>query len=176
MQGHLTAASKAGTRLLGYARDELVGIHVADIMPSESLAHRRQMRVTKEADTAWTIYEVEAIPKDNPRVPLEVSSRLIYRDGRPIGIQAIGRDITERKQAEEALKQARDELRCAWHNVHGSARIKEQLHLQIAKRRQAEDIHRELFENASDLVYTVDMQGHLTSLNKAWRTDFRLCT
>src|SRR5215510_12819912 len=27
MHGHLTSANKAGTRLLGYARDELVGIH-----------------------------------------------------------------------------------------------------------------------------------------------------
>ena len=168
MQGHLTSANKAGTRLLGYARDELVGIHLADIMPSEALAHSRQKRVTQEAGTAWMTYEVEAIPKDNPRVPLEVSTRLIYRDGKPIGIQGIGRDITERKQAEEALKQARDELEM--HVAQRTAelqRINEQLHLEIAERRQAEEHYWELFENASDLVYTVDMQGHLTSLNKA---------
>jgi PAS domain S-box-containing protein len=168
MQGHLTSANKAGTRLLGYARDELVGIHLADIMPSESLDHSRQMRVTKDAGTAWTTYEVEVIPKDNPRVPLEVSTRLIYRDGKPIGIQGIGRDITERKQAEEALKQARDELemRVAQRTAE-LQRINEQLHREIAERRQAEAHYWELFENASDLVYTVDMQGHLTSLNKA---------
>ena len=168
MQGHLTSANKAGTRLLGYARDELVGIHLADIMPSEALAHSRQRRVTQEAGTAWMTYEVEAIPKDNLRVPLEVSTRLIYRDGKPIGIQGIGRDITERKQAEEALKQARDELEM--HVAQRTAelqRINEQLHLEIAERRQAEEHYWELFENASDLVYTVDMQGHLTSLNKA---------
>jgi PAS domain-containing protein len=122
------------------------------------------MRVTKDAGTAWTTYEVEVIPKDTPRVPLEVSTRLIYRDGKPIGIQGIGRDITERKQAEEALKQARDELemRVAQRTAE-LQRINEQLHREIAERRQAEAHYWELFENASDLVYTVDMQGHLTS-------------
>src|SRR4029450_13522603 len=69
VQGHLTSANKAGTRLLGYARDEWVGIHLADIMPSESLDHSPLMRATKDAGTAWTTYEVEVITKDNRRVP-----------------------------------------------------------------------------------------------------------
>ena len=64
---------------------------------------------------------------------------MIYRDGKPIGIQGIGRDVTERKQAEEALKQARDELemRVAQRTAE-LQRINEQLHLEIAERRQAE--------------------------------------
>jgi PAS domain S-box-containing protein len=139
MQGHLTSLNKAGERILGYSRDEVVGRDLAVIMSSESLAHSRQMRVTKEAGTAWTTYEVEVIAKDNRRVPLEVSTRLICRDGKPFGIQGIGRDVTERKQAEEALKQARDELemRVAQRTAE-LQRINEQLHLEIAERRQAE--------------------------------------
>ena len=47
--------------------------------------------------------------------------------------------MTERKQAEEALKQARDELemRVAQRTAE-LQRINEQLHLEIAERRQAE--------------------------------------
>ena len=108
-------------------------------MSTESLIRSRQMRVSKEIGTAWTTYEVEVITKDNRRVPLEVSTRLICRDEKPIGIQGIGRDVTERKQAEEALKQARDELemRVAQRTAE-LQRINEQLHLEIAERRQAE--------------------------------------
>jgi PAS domain S-box-containing protein len=168
MHGYLTSANKAGARLLGYARDELPGICLADLMPPDSLAHSRQKRITKEAGTAWTTYEVEVSTKDNLRVPLEVSTRFIYRDGAAIGVQGIGRDVTERKQAEAVLQKAHDELemRVAQRTAE-LQHINEQLHLEIAERRQAEEHYWELFENASDLVYTVDMQGHLTSLNKA---------
>ena len=167
MQEHLTTINKTGERILGYARDELVSMNLADIMPPESLVRSRQMRVTKEAGTAWTTYEVEMITKDNRRVPLEVSTRLIYSRGKPVGVQGIARDTTERKLAEEAWKKANEELeiRVAQRTAE-LQRINEQLHLEIAERQQAEEHYWELFENASDLVYTTDMQGHLTSLNK----------
>src|SRR5262249_23543184 len=46
------------------------------------------------------------ICKDGRRVPLEVTSRLIIQDGKPVGIQGIGRDVTERRRVEEALREA----------------------------------------------------------------------
>ncbi len=36
---------------------------------------------------------------------LEVSTRLIYQDGKPVGVQGMGRDLTDRKRSEEALAQ-----------------------------------------------------------------------
>ncbi len=168
MHGHFTTINKTGERILGYSRDELASMNLADFMPSESLTHSRQMRVMKEAGTAWTTYGVEVITKDNCHVPFEVSTRLIYRGSKPVGVQGIARDMTERKLAEEALKKANDELETrVVQRTAELERINEQLHLEIAERRQAEAHYWELFENASDLVYTVDMQGHLTSLNKA---------
>ena len=168
MHGHFTTINKTGERLLGYARDELVCMKLTDIMSPESLTHSRQMRITQEAGTAWATYEVEVITKDNQRVPLEVSTQWIYREGKPVGVQGIGRDMTERKLAEEAWKKANDELetRVAQRTAELQC-TNEQLHLEIAERRQAEAHYWELFENASDLVYTIDMRGHLTSLNKA---------
>ena len=109
IHGHFTAVNKTGERLLGYARDELVCMKLADIMPPESLTYSRQMHITKEAGAAWATYEVEVITKDNHRVPLEVSTRLLYRGSKPVGLQGIARDMTKRKQAEEALQQAHDE-------------------------------------------------------------------
>src|SRR6266568_6727127 len=168
MHGHFTAINKSGERILGYSRDELASMNLADLMPPESLTHSRQMRIMKEAGTAWTTYEVEVITKNNRCVPLEVSTRLIYREGKPVGVQCIARDMTERKLAEEALKKANEELETrVAQRMAELQRINEQLHVEIAERQQAEEHYWELFENASDLVYTTDMQGHLTSLNKA---------
>jgi signal transduction histidine kinase len=51
-----------------------------------------------------TTYEVEVITKDGHRVPVEISSRLIYEDGVPVAVQGTARNIVERKRAEEALR------------------------------------------------------------------------
>jgi PAS domain S-box-containing protein len=139
MQGHLTSFNKAGERILGYARQEVAGTALADLLTPESLARSRQMRVTKETGTAWTTYEVEALAKDQHRVPFEVSTRLIYRDGQPVGVQGIARDITERKQVEAALKEARDELETrVAQRTADLQQMNEQLHREIAERRHVE--------------------------------------
>ena len=103
MHGHFTTINKTGERLLGYARDELVCMKLTDIMSPESPTQSTDAYHAR-AGTAWATYEVEVITKDNQRVPLEVSTQWIYREGKPVGVQGIGRDMTERKLAEEAWK------------------------------------------------------------------------
>src|SRR4029079_4680027 len=46
--------------------------------------------------------------KNGEPLLVEVSSRAIFENGKPVGIQGIGRDITQRKQVEAELKLARD--------------------------------------------------------------------
>lgn len=50
--------------------------------------------------------EIEIRAKDGRRVTLEINPRLIYRDEKPVGVQAIARDITGRDVAEMELRQA----------------------------------------------------------------------
>ena len=45
-------------------------------------------------------YEIEIICKDGRRLPVEINTRLIYENGRAVGIQGIARDMSERKRDE----------------------------------------------------------------------------
>ncbi len=53
-----------------------------------------------------TAYELEIQAKNGQRLTLEVSSRLIERQEKSIGVQGIARDISDRKRLEEQLRQA----------------------------------------------------------------------
>jgi signal transduction histidine kinase/ActR/RegA family two-component response regulator len=66
----------------------------------------RQMTSRKLAGEERTNYEVDVKKKDGGLLRLEISSRLAFKAGKPIGIQGVARDITARRAAEEALREA----------------------------------------------------------------------
>jgi PAS domain S-box-containing protein len=49
------------------------------------------------------------LTKQGAKVWIEVSTRLIYQNGLPVGFQGIARNITERKYMTDALKEAEKE-------------------------------------------------------------------
>jgi PAS domain S-box-containing protein len=144
MQRNLTSANRAYQRITGFTREELIGRNIVDCVPSEYLEQSRQMRNKKATGTAWTTYELEIFTKDGGRVPIETSSRLIYKDGQPIGIQGIARDITLRKQAEQARQKAHEELeqRVAERTM-ALQQINDQLREEIRQRQEIEAALRE---------------------------------
>ena len=106
LDGRVTAVNEAFLLATGYTREELLGIRLEDLIPAESRAALEWARAEKLAGAADTVYEHELLAKDGTRIQLEVASRLIFEDGRPVGTEAICRDISERKQLEEQLRQA----------------------------------------------------------------------
>lgn len=105
LQGNFTSLNRSGERITGYSREETMRMNVADVIAPEYLDLAREMIAHKAAEHVSTVYEIDIISKKGRRVRLEVSTRLIFRDGKPVGVQGIGRDLTERKHSEEALRE-----------------------------------------------------------------------
>ncbi len=106
LEGRLTSINKAGEMILGYARDELLNRDLSELMTEDSFKASRQMFERKIAGEERTNYEIDCRAKSGRSLTLEISSRLISRHGELIGVQGIARDITLRKRAEEALREA----------------------------------------------------------------------
>ncbi len=98
--------NESGCRLLGYSHEELSRMNARDIAVPEELEHlAAQMDRLRGGD--MVLWERTFVRKDGARLPVEVSAKR-----RPDGlIQAMVRDITNRKRAEEALKQSEGRLR-----------------------------------------------------------------
>jgi PAS domain S-box-containing protein len=105
LAGNFTSLNRAGEQITGYTRQEAATMNIADVLSPEYVSVAREMMARKKDDKAPTVYELEIVTKGNRRVRLEVSTRLIYNEGKPVGVQGVGRDLTERKRSEEALAQ-----------------------------------------------------------------------
>ena len=107
LESRFTDVNRAFARGLGYTRDELVGRPLAEVVPPEALESLQLARLGKlELDVEATLYEHDLIAKDGSRLEVEVASRLITERGKPVGIEAICRDVSERKRLESQLRQA----------------------------------------------------------------------
>ena len=111
LQGNFTSLNKTGEKITGYTREEAAGMNIAQVVVPEQLEKAREMIARKTTEEVATVYELDIISKDGRRVPLEVSTRLIYQDGKPVGVQGIGRDVTERKRVEAEMQASEAELR-----------------------------------------------------------------
>jgi PAS domain S-box-containing protein len=105
LAGNFTSLNRSGEKLTGYSRAEALRMNLADVLAPDFLELARQMMGQKTENEGSTVYELEIIAKGGRRVRLEVSTRLIHQGGKAIGVQGVGRDLTERKRSEEALAQ-----------------------------------------------------------------------
>ncbi len=111
LDGIITSWNRAAERLYGYTGDEVIGCTVALIVPISHAGEATNYLERVKLGEAVENYETVRVRKGGRelRVSLCVSP---IRDaaGCVIGASAIGRDITDRKKAEQALAWRTEEL------------------------------------------------------------------
>jgi PAS domain S-box-containing protein len=111
LRGHFTSFNKSATEITGYQASEAIGMKLVEIVAPED-AGKVEGWFERESDQREpSTRELEIIRKDGRRVSLEMSLRPIYSEGLPVGVQAIARDITERRRAAEQLRKTNETLR-----------------------------------------------------------------
>ncbi len=103
VNGRFKSINKAAERISGYTREEARDLRLQELVAPEYLDVLNRMLKRKLEGNRQTVYEVEIISKDGKRVPLELSTRLTFEQGKPVGVEGIGRDISERRHLQEQL-------------------------------------------------------------------------
>jgi PAS domain S-box-containing protein len=112
LKGIITDWNKGAEQLYGYSASEVIGKPVYFLIPADRSDDSLEiMRKLKDRE-AVRHYETVRQKKDGTRLEVLLTvSPIIDSQGRMIGTSAIARDITERKRAEEALRESEDKLR-----------------------------------------------------------------
>ena len=105
LQGRYISVNRAAEKLSGLSREQILGKSFMDFVPPEQVQTVREHLCRKLVTEGQTIYESEVITKDGRRIPVEINSHLIYENGLGVLVQGTARDITERKRAEERLRE-----------------------------------------------------------------------
>jgi diguanylate cyclase (GGDEF)-like protein/PAS domain S-box-containing protein len=159
LEGRITSLNRAGQRLTGYSAEEAATMSVADFVTGaqRDLVQELIQRQVRERQDLTAEFEV--VTRQGERRVLEVSACLIERDGAPIEIQGIARDVTERRQQEQALRSLTiiDDL-TKLYNRRGFLTLAER-HLKLAVRKKSGVFL--LFADLDGLKVINDTFGHL---------------
>ncbi|MBA4396060.1 MAG: hypothetical protein C0394_01525 [Syntrophus sp. (in: bacteria)] len=118
LKGMFAYVNPAFAMVTGHTVAGLIGRPFTDVIAPEAresaVAHfRRGVKSRK-----WALYEIDITHKDGGRIPVEfnVITRL-DQNNEPAGRYGIGRDITKRRRAEEALRESEEKYRLITENM-----------------------------------------------------------
>jgi len=110
--------NKAAERTYGYSADEAIGRPVSLIVPPDCAEELRRLMERVHHGASVQSHETMCVRKDGARLNVALTlSPVRDRDGKTVAMSTIARDITQRKQAEEALRQSIEKLERRTHQL-----------------------------------------------------------
>ena len=112
LQGIITTWNEAAERIFGYTAAEMIGQPILRLIPGD--LHEEEDRILRKIKAGERIehYETVRLTKDGRSIPVSLTNSPIKdASGNIIGASKIARDITDRKQAEEARRVSEERYR-----------------------------------------------------------------
>jgi two-component system cell cycle sensor histidine kinase/response regulator CckA len=112
VKGNFTYSNPAGLKVTGYSLHELQKLNYVDLVLPDHRARVVRIYVKQFREKLPTTYvEFPFFGKSGQIIWFGQNSTVVMEGDRIIGFHIIARDITERKQAEEALRQSEERFR-----------------------------------------------------------------
>ena len=111
LNGTIRSWNATAERILGYRADEIIGKPISLLLPPERVAEEERILEQIKQGEQVNNYDTVRLAKDGRRIEVSVTvSPLRNSAGEITGASKIIRDITERKQAEAALRESQERL------------------------------------------------------------------
>lgn len=175
LEGKITYVSPAVERIGGYKPDEVLGRHFQEFFMEAELSKLAQAFDEAMQGRVVENLQLDGKKKDGSLCILECNGSPVLQNGRVVGAQAVFREITQRRKAEEALKKAHDELEArVQERTAELAAANRKLQDEIAERKRAEDALRKqnqlingILRNLPVLAFMLDNDGRFEEMGGA---------
>jgi len=140
--GQFIDANKAVLNLFGYKRKEISSVNVASLVDEDQLPLvLDSMQEIKETGLLQDLREIRLRHKDGREIYLEIQGSIVMSKGKPVAIQMVAHDITERKRAKDALLWTNALLNSIVENIPNMIFLKDTVKLQFVRlNRAGEDL------------------------------------
>ena len=109
--GAITTFNRAGQRMIGRLRQDVLGRQLAELAPPTRAQHVGDLVTRSLRAEGPLTFEAELLTPDGNTLTVEMTTRPLHEGGD--AIQAVGRDITLRKQGELVLQRAKEAAEAA---------------------------------------------------------------
>jgi PAS domain S-box-containing protein len=165
--GHFVFVNKASEQRTGIPTEAFIGLHYLEIVdPQYHEFTQSNFQKVLNGERVVPAIEMERQTASGEKVTLEINWKVLSEDKEATCVMGVCRDVTDRKLAQEALKNAHDELEIRVKERTADLQkanelLKKQINERIQveeKLKESEKKYRGLFENSGDAVFIVDIK------------------
>jgi len=107
---HVLDVNPRFEELFGFSLDEIKGKHINDVLVPRNLKDEARA-LNEKAEEGYVYHDTVRRRKDGSLVPVSISAAPIVVEGQLIGYVGVYKDVTERKQMMEELRESEEKFR-----------------------------------------------------------------